>query len=46
MCCDLMNTDKLCQDSIYVEDTGQVSKENAPVPATSDFRVILLGGPF
>jgi hypothetical protein len=41
MDCDLMNTDNLCNDSPELETTSILNKENASLPTTNDFGLVL-----
>lgn len=44
MCCDLMSTEDLCNESPGVENASEVNEECAFVPTTDDFIFIFLGG--
>jgi len=45
MCCGLISTVDLCNDSPEVEDSSEVNKEGVIVPTTNNFRIIILSSP-
>jgi hypothetical protein len=45
MCCGLVSTLDLCNDSPEVEESSEVSEEGTLVPTTNNFRLIILSSP-
>ena len=45
VCCDFLSAEDLCNKRPEVEDTGVVNEDEAFVPTTNDFRLVILCGP-